>query len=310
MEPSSLFLRLPVEIRFQIYRYVLPRSKRSKTCHNQVSLLEKAYGRGFEPFYTYVWIAGNMSLLAVNEQVRREALQVFFGSNVFNVLIDNRDPRIVISRFRDPFSGEEPPSHAGRQSRQGRSNSVSLNRHPGGVPTSQALLELRSVVQHGRELKELPKEHLALIKHVYVVVARNTFLSYRQGQPLLSSAVDSDAWQAWAGGSRQSYSAERSRLLTNAFKAFHQHFGFSNHGECIGSLLDIEITVFPCHNPWSRGCTLDEGVLGYIESATKKFGWEGKCKIRKMRPVIDSSQAINGFTDAPLPDEESDEPTI
>jgi len=245
-----------------------------------------------------------MSLLAVNQQIRREALKTFFGSNVFNVYIDSQEPRISISYFRDPFNGEEHRSRIRRQSSRARSNSIGLRRNA-GLPTSQALLELRSVVQRGIELKELPKEHLALIQHVYIVVARTPFLSYQQGFPLVSARVDAATGQLWTAEKKAAYSAETSRILIDALKTVHQRLGFSNRGECIGNLQDIEMTVFPYRNPWGIGCTLDNRVLGYIEWAEKRFGWENKCKIRKLRPLIDSSHAINGFTDAPSEDDET-----
>jgi len=303
METSSPLLRLPVEIRFQIYSLVLPRSKRSKTCRDQTTLSQKVQGRGFGPFYTYVWIPGSMSLLAVNQQIRREALKIFFGSNVFNVYIDSQEPRISISYFRDPFNGEEYPSRIERQSSRARSNSIGLQRNA-GLPTSQALLELRSVVQHGIELKELPKEHLALIQHVYVVVARTPFLSYQQGFPLVSAGVDAATARLWTAEKKAAYSAERCRILIDAIKTVHQRLGFSNRGECNGNLQDIEMAVFPYRNPWGIGCTIDNRVLEYIEWTVKRFGWGNKCKIRKLRPLIDSSHAINGFTDAPSEDED------
>lgn len=87
----SLFLRLPAELRFQIYEYLLPTTTRISSKHDN----------------GLVWLRGCTALLAVNRQISEECLELLYGHNTFVIEISyNR----IDFRFRWllPVSGLSP----------------------------------------------------------------------------------------------------------------------------------------------------------------------------------------------------------
>lgn len=91
MTTTSPFLRLPAELRVQIYGYLLPCTTRVPYKHD----------------HGLIWLRGCISLLAVNRQISEECLDLLYGQNIFVIEISyNR----IDFRFRWmlPASGLTP----------------------------------------------------------------------------------------------------------------------------------------------------------------------------------------------------------
>jgi hypothetical protein len=233
-------------------------------------------------------------LLAVNRQIRSEALEVFFSTNVFNVVIDSQYPRIVIAYKRKPSM-----KHLGlacdQWSRLGR---ISHPQHGEHLVYKAALEEVASVNQRGLELKKLPVQHSALIRHVYVVIARETIHAYHVGFPVGNTA-DLSIRPAWTETSRALYLEKRRALLTQGFNRFCRHFDYRRNSQ--SELLDLEVAIFPSRNPWDKGYSVDEAWLERIWWLLERLLRNGKCTIRTMKEVVDTSDSwvTIGFTEVP-----------
>lgn len=72
MDVSALppFLRLPIELRLQIYSYTLPKTVREASKHDDDGL---------------VWQRSDIALLSVNRQISEECLDCLYGDNTFVV---------------------------------------------------------------------------------------------------------------------------------------------------------------------------------------------------------------------------------
>ncbi|KAL1642113.1 hypothetical protein SLS58_005704 [Diplodia intermedia] len=88
---ASPFLRLPAELRVQIYGYLLPSTARVPYKHD----------------HGLIWLRGCTSLLATNRQISEECLELLYGQNIFVIEVSyNR----IDFRFRWllPASGLTP----------------------------------------------------------------------------------------------------------------------------------------------------------------------------------------------------------
>lgn len=299
MEPESPFLRIPPEIRMEIYRMVLPRSVQRKTVQGQ-STLQKGPGRGPEPFCLYTWTSGSLSLLAVNRQIRAEALEVFYGTNVFNVIIDDQYPRLAIAYRHGPSRNRLGLTRYQRS----RLRQSSHPQHRERFHYKTTLEEVASVSQRVIEITDLPPESLAFIRHVYIVIARETVYAYQMRSPIgdmINQSITARTRTPWNDGSKREYLSKRRALLTQGLKCFYQCFK-SSHRRSNQPQLDLEITVFPSREPWGKGYLMvDEKLLERMRRALRRLVQNDQCEIRIMRAVVDTSSWVPvGFTDAPL----------
>lgn len=85
---NSRFLLLPLELRLQIYGYIIPRS---------VKLPPE---RGND----HVWHRGNINILAVNKQIHDEVAQMIYGDPTFNLKVEN-DGVVFQYHYPSPCSG-------------------------------------------------------------------------------------------------------------------------------------------------------------------------------------------------------------
>ncbi|KAL6721216.1 hypothetical protein ACLMJK_000318 [Lecanora helva] len=85
----SPFLRLPVEIRLQIYNLVLPYSEYNINIQNS---------RKDSPV---TWYPGNGSILFVNRQIYRETVEILYRENFFSLFVRHPvEPRLPINDSR------------------------------------------------------------------------------------------------------------------------------------------------------------------------------------------------------------------
>ena len=69
---ESRFLSLPLELRLEIYGYIIPKS------------VKQPPGRGID----HVWHRGNIAILAVNKQIHDEVAQMIYGDPTFNLRVE------------------------------------------------------------------------------------------------------------------------------------------------------------------------------------------------------------------------------
>jgi hypothetical protein len=147
------FFKLPLEIREEIYKYALPQSinpdTRIKSDSPSFEFLANP-GNRRTPNHVYSWYKGSMDLLAVNRQINAEASRVFWGTNIFNIVIDSANPVLVIR-----YLNESSP--------------------------------LLSASKKMMEISEVPRKWLRLIKHVYLVIRRSSDFIY---EPNLNRALE------------------------------------------------------------------------------------------------------------------------
>ena len=90
----SLFQSLPLELRRQIYSYLLPYSVRRHDCGKKIP----------------VWQLGSTSILATNRQIHDEAADLMYGNSWFWFIIDNEEIDFVFECFkRDIWSEKSRP---------------------------------------------------------------------------------------------------------------------------------------------------------------------------------------------------------
>lgn len=251
-----------------------------------------------------------MTLFAVNRQIRSEALDLFFGTNVFNVVLDGLDPRIVIPSKRKPSgpcSDLIPLAHISGLSQQYR-HFITTPRGGDLLHYGKILLEGNSLHHHVISLTNIPEECLRLIRHAYVVIARQTVLAYRPGVLVspASNGMPLVEESTWSRKTMKAHLDELRSLLARNFDLLHRLLRLENGGREGGRLHDLEIVVFPSRLPWSSFCRIHDHLIKYVEH---KLGYSirrGECKVRRMRAIMTPSRLVGSFTDAR---EKEDKPT-
>jgi hypothetical protein len=158
---SCPFFRLPLELRQQVYRLALPQSiSPCAVIPTDATKLQKNLLRNPESRTTndkaYLWRSGNLGLLTVNQQINAEATSIFWSENVFNVIINDAHPHLII-----PYDN--------------RSNRGSFSRRkPRGVKSSPAFTMSRDM----KEIEDVPTEYLRQVRHVCIVMRRGSDMFY------------------------------------------------------------------------------------------------------------------------------------
>jgi hypothetical protein len=148
------FFDLPLELREQIYALALPSSIRQNvdTDDKTWPVFYKS-ARGPLPNHLYDWNPGHLDLLRVNKQINEEASQVFYRSNVFNVVITDEFPQLAMRYVCEeacspPYRPLSPP------------------------PVAQVFVTRRAVTRY-QDIRQVPRHHLQQIRHMFVVISRN-----------------------------------------------------------------------------------------------------------------------------------------
>ena len=98
---SFKLLMLPREIRDEIFSWALPRNKgpMRPRCHSQNS--KKIDWLAEDDFPLCRWEYGSLELLRVSKQVHKEAAEILWKKNTFDVRFDDKGPRLEIQYFVD-----------------------------------------------------------------------------------------------------------------------------------------------------------------------------------------------------------------
>lgn len=113
-QQQSPFFRLPVELREQVYRFVLPRSYRKSTGIRRDEFgFEEEWGRTnynarrrwqeFEQFPLCLWTRGDLVLLRICRRISNEAAPLFYKNNMFEMSVRGDEPELRIAYFPWPL---------------------------------------------------------------------------------------------------------------------------------------------------------------------------------------------------------------
>jgi hypothetical protein len=201
------FFHLPLELREEIYKYVLPHSTKSGTrITDDPKLHNLAHPPNRRtPNHVYPWRPGTIALLSVSRQVNAEASEIFWSTNIFNIVVDSAHPALVIRYPNKAVFGRDSVAQQ-KWYRQRHSE--------GRVSEPRAPQILYNTSKEMKELEEVPQRWLRRIRHVYLVVRRSSDFTF---EPDLTTAWKDAVEDTFAGSidsaTRESIKRKYAKML-------------------------------------------------------------------------------------------------